>query len=63
MGLTAGASAPEHLVQEVVLYLKQLGAEQVTALDGVAEDVSFPMPKGLSDPYPEIQIPVHSTDS
>jgi 4-hydroxy-3-methylbut-2-enyl diphosphate reductase len=48
IGVTAGASAPEILVQEVIASLKQLGARSVRALDGVEEAVTFPMPKGLS---------------
>lgn len=47
IGVTAGASAPEILVQEVIAALKQLGAKSVRVLDGVQESVSFPMPKGL----------------
>ncbi|MFZ6770894.1 4-hydroxy-3-methylbut-2-enyl diphosphate reductase [Undibacterium sp. Di26W] len=48
IGVTAGASAPEILVQEVIASLRQLGARSVRALDGVEEAVTFPMPKGLS---------------
>lgn len=48
IGVTAGASAPEVLVQEVIASLRQLGARSVRALDGVEEAVTFPMPKGLS---------------
>ena len=47
IGVTAGASAPEILVQEVIAALKQFGAQSVRVLDGVQESVSFPMPKGL----------------
>jgi 4-hydroxy-3-methylbut-2-enyl diphosphate reductase len=47
IGVTAGASAPEVLVQAVIDRLKQLGARSVRALDGVEEHVTFPMPKGL----------------
>ena len=47
IGVTAGASAPEVLVQEVIARLKELGAEQVTELGGVVEKVVFPLPKGL----------------
>lgn len=49
IGVTAGASAPESLVQELVEGLKRLGARGVTALDGIQEDVSFPLPKGLGN--------------
>ena len=48
IGVTAGASAPEILVQEVITRLKELGAKSVRALDGVEEGVTFPLPKGLS---------------
>ena len=47
IGVTAGASAPEVLVEEVVAHLHQLGAGQVQNLDGVIEDVKFPLPSGL----------------
>jgi 4-hydroxy-3-methylbut-2-enyl diphosphate reductase len=47
IGVTAGASAPEVLVQEVVQKLKTLGAERVTELEGIDERVVFPLPKGL----------------
>ena len=48
IGVTAGASAPEVLVAEVIARLRDLGARSVRALDGVQEHVTFPMPKGLS---------------
>jgi 4-hydroxy-3-methylbut-2-en-1-yl diphosphate reductase len=48
VGVTAGASAPEVLVQEVIERLRQLGAAQVRQLDGIQENVVFPLPKGLS---------------
>ena len=47
VGVTAGASAPEVLVQEVIARLRSLGAKSVRQLEGVAENVVFPMPKGL----------------
>ncbi len=47
VGVTAGASAPEVLVQEVIAKLRELGASEVTQLDGVAEAVTFPLPKEL----------------
>ncbi|NIC40478.1 4-hydroxy-3-methylbut-2-enyl diphosphate reductase [Aquabacterium sp. A08] len=47
IGVTAGASAPEALVQGVVQRLKQLGAVSVRSLDGVRETTQFPLPKGL----------------
>ena len=48
VGVTAGASAPEVLVAEVVARLKALGANHVRELEGVQEQVVFPLPKGLS---------------
>ena len=47
IGVTAGASAPEVLVEEVVARLHALGAGAVENLDGVVEDVKFPLPSGL----------------
>ena len=48
VGVTAGASAPEILVGEVIARLRERGARSVRDLDGVVERVVFPMPKGLS---------------
>jgi 4-hydroxy-3-methylbut-2-enyl diphosphate reductase len=48
IGVTAGASAPEVLVQAVIDRLKSLGANSVRSLSGVEENVTFPMPRGLS---------------
>jgi 4-hydroxy-3-methylbut-2-enyl diphosphate reductase len=47
IGVTAGASAPEVLVQAVIDRLKELGARSVRTLDGVEEHVTFPLPRGL----------------
>lgn len=48
VGVTAGASAPEELVQGVVNYLiEKCDAEPAVALEGVEENVAFPLPKGL----------------
>ncbi len=47
VGVTAGASAPESLVCELIDRLKELGAASVRTLDGVRERVTFPLPKGL----------------
>ncbi len=49
VGITAGASAPEVLVKEVIARLEQLGAESVKNLQGVEENVVFPLPKGLQN--------------
>jgi 4-hydroxy-3-methylbut-2-en-1-yl diphosphate reductase len=48
IGITAGASAPEVLVQEVIARLKQLGAASVYELHGISENVVFPLPKALN---------------
>ena len=47
VGLTAGASAPEELVQQVVTRLREWGAEIVEEQQGRAENISFPVPKTL----------------
>ncbi len=47
VGVTAGASAPEILVNGVVERLQALGAGSIETLDGVAENVNFPLPKEL----------------
>ncbi|MBI5258538.1 MAG: 4-hydroxy-3-methylbut-2-enyl diphosphate reductase [Burkholderiales bacterium] len=49
VGLTAGASAPDILVQQVIARLKALGATSVRRMHGVEETVHFPLPKGLGD--------------
>ena len=48
VGVTAGASAPEVLVQEVVFRLRELGATEVSELAGITERVTFPIPKNLA---------------
>ena len=48
IGVTAGASAPEVLVQEVLARLKEWGVDQVTELQGKAENVVFARPKALA---------------
>ncbi|MFZ9557126.1 MAG: 4-hydroxy-3-methylbut-2-enyl diphosphate reductase [Limnohabitans sp.] len=47
VGLTAGASAPDVLVQQVIAQLRAYGATTVRTLDGIRETVKFPLPKGL----------------
>jgi 4-hydroxy-3-methylbut-2-enyl diphosphate reductase len=47
VGLTAGASAPDVLVQEVIARLREFGAVSVRKLDGIQETLKFPLPKGL----------------
>jgi 4-hydroxy-3-methylbut-2-enyl diphosphate reductase len=47
VGLTAGASAPEILVREVIDRIRALGAVSVRKMDGIEETIKFPLPKGL----------------
>jgi 4-hydroxy-3-methylbut-2-enyl diphosphate reductase len=47
IGVTAGASAPEVLVHEVIMRLQSLGARRVHELEGIEENVTFPLPKGI----------------
>ena len=47
MGLTAGASAPEVLVHEVIERVRAFGAVSVRKMDGIEETIKFPLPKGL----------------
>src|SRR5882724_13333396 len=47
VGVTAGASAPEVLVSELVARLKELGAESVRPLEGITENMVFSLPRGL----------------
>jgi 4-hydroxy-3-methylbut-2-en-1-yl diphosphate reductase len=48
VGVTAGASAPDVLVRQVIERLRALGASDIAELDGVVERTVFPMPKGLA---------------
>lgn len=48
IGLTAGASAPEVLAQAIVERLRTFGVKNVRALEGVEENMSFPLPRGLA---------------
>jgi 4-hydroxy-3-methylbut-2-enyl diphosphate reductase len=48
VGVTAGASAPEVLVDQVIARLRELGASQVRALQGITEKVVFTLPRGLA---------------
>ena len=54
IGLTAGASAPELLVQAVISRLRSLGAVSVRRMDGLLETVKFPLPKGLKIDAPDV---------
>ena len=49
VGLTAGASAPELLVEQVIARLRALGALSVRKMAGVEETINFPLPLGLGD--------------
>ena len=49
VGLTAGASAPDILVQQVIARLRELGAVSVRKMEGVQETIRFPLPMGLGD--------------
>jgi 4-hydroxy-3-methylbut-2-en-1-yl diphosphate reductase len=49
VGLTAGASAPDILVQQVIARLREMGATSIRKMDGVVETVHFPLPMGLGD--------------
>ena len=48
IGVTAGASAPEVLVHEVIARLRALGARSVRELDGIEERVTFPLPRNVT---------------
>jgi 4-hydroxy-3-methylbut-2-enyl diphosphate reductase len=48
VGVTAGASAPEILVQQVVARLREMGAESVRPLEGITEGVVFTLPRELA---------------
>ena len=52
IGVTAGASAPEVLVHDVILRLQELGARRVRELDGIDERVTFPLPKSIAGGSP-----------
>jgi 4-hydroxy-3-methylbut-2-enyl diphosphate reductase len=47
LGITAGASAPEYLVEEVVEYFRARGASEILEIEAVAEEVSFALPPEL----------------
>jgi 4-hydroxy-3-methylbut-2-en-1-yl diphosphate reductase len=57
VGLTAGASAPEVLVQQVIDRIKALGAVSVRNMHGIEETIKFPLPKGLKlDPRTGLEV-------
>ncbi len=47
VGITAGASAPEHLVREVIDYFRAMGVTEVEEVEAVREEVSFALPPEL----------------
>jgi len=49
IGVTAGASAPESLVKQLIEKLKDLGATEIRELSGIHENVTFPIPKNLQN--------------
>ena len=49
VGITAGASAPEILVQEVVSFLVSQGGDEIIEVEGAKEDVNFPVPASLKN--------------
>ena len=49
IGVTSGASAPELLVSEVIAKLKSQGVASVRELDGITENITFPLPRGLNN--------------
>ena len=49
VGITAGASAPEILVQEVVSYLMSNGGQEIIEIEGAQESVNFPVPSSLKN--------------
>ena len=54
VAVTAGASAPETLVQQVVERLRELGADRVDEVDGREENIVFTMPKALRIPTKQV---------
>jgi 4-hydroxy-3-methylbut-2-en-1-yl diphosphate reductase len=58
VGLTAGASAPEILVKEVIDRIKALGVVAIRKMDGIEETIKFPLPKGL-----KLAASEHAADS
>ena len=57
VGITAGASAPEVLVREVIDRVRAFGAVSVRKMDGIEETIKFPLPKGLK--LDDIPLPGH----
>jgi 4-hydroxy-3-methylbut-2-en-1-yl diphosphate reductase len=53
VGVTAGASAPEELVRQVVARLRELGGTEPAELAGREENIRFSLPRGLRDVTPD----------
>jgi 4-hydroxy-3-methylbut-2-enyl diphosphate reductase len=49
IGLTAGASAPESLAQSIVARIQEFGPRHIRSLPGIVEDVTFSLPKNLTN--------------
>lgn len=54
VGVTAGASAPEVLIQEVLQQLQDWGGHLLSELDGIKENITFSLPKALRIPITEV---------
>jgi 4-hydroxy-3-methylbut-2-en-1-yl diphosphate reductase len=52
VGISSGASAPEHLVQELVDYFRARGVQEVSEFHVISEDVRFMLPKPIREPLP-----------
>ena len=63
VGLTAGASAPEVLVEQVIERIKALVATAVRKMDGIQETVKFPLPKGLKIDVGGLEISARSPET
>lgn len=61
IGVSAGASAPEVLVKEVIATLQKLGANNVEELQGVVESVVFQLPKNLTQAIKQQKASNNST--
>jgi 4-hydroxy-3-methylbut-2-enyl diphosphate reductase len=54
VGITAGASAPETLVENVIDALAELGPVDISTMAGRIEDIEFKLPASLADPAPKL---------
>ena len=60
VGITAGASAPEELVQSVINRIGQFRQVSVSQLDGIVENISFSLPASLRGNMPQLGQEIHS---